>query len=91
MSFFLLAPVAFLTEGIKITPTVLQSAVSNTQLNSFHWLLENTKTKEAPFSPFMIVMKFLTDFLTHDVGSECKTGAYKVFTCCILFPRVPTG
>lgn len=45
MSFFLLAPVAFLTEGIKITPTVLQSAVSNTQLNSFHWLLENTKTK----------------------------------------------
>ena len=28
MSFFLLAPVTLLTEGVKVTPTYLQSAVS---------------------------------------------------------------
>lgn len=43
MSFFLLAPVTFFTEGVKLTPTYLQSAVSVTM---FEFKSITSKKKE---------------------------------------------
>lgn len=78
MSFFLLAPVTLLTEGVKVTPTVLQSAVST--------LIFNYR-QIAPYILFGVIFDY---FLSY-VGSELKTDIHKVTDCCVLFPCIPTG
>jgi len=80
MSFFLLAPVTLLTEGVKVSPAVLQSAVSTPDLYLF-------------MTPCRLGwgQLYITEKLKSCAGLELKTGLHEVADCCILLPCIPTG
>uniref|UniRef100_A0A0E0AUC0 Sugar phosphate transporter domain-containing protein n=1 Tax=Oryza glumipatula TaxID=40148 RepID=A0A0E0AUC0_9ORYZ len=87
MSFFLLAPVAFLTEGIKITPTVLQSAGLNVKQVLTRSLLAALCFHAYQQVSYMILARVSP--VTHSVGNCVKRVV--VIVTSVLFFRTPVS
>lgn len=87
MSFFLLAPVAFLTEGIKITPTVLQSAGLNVKQVLTRSLLAAFCFHAYQQVSYMILARVSP--VTHSVGNCVKRVV--VIVTSVLFFRTPVS
>ncbi|KAG8047139.1 hypothetical protein GUJ93_ZPchr0008g13389 [Zizania palustris] len=87
MSFFLLAPVAFLTEGIKITPTVLQSAGLNVKQVLTRSLIAALCFHAYQQVSYMILARVSP--VTHSVGNCVKRVV--VIVTSVLFFRTPVS
>lgn len=90
MSFFILAPFTFFTEGVKITPTFLQSAVSVIMFD-FKSIACKQKKNDRENVAACLTIRVNSDRLYVFVGFGCTTGPYKVSACCTLFPCISTG
>uniref|UniRef100_J3MSC5 Sugar phosphate transporter domain-containing protein n=2 Tax=Oryza brachyantha TaxID=4533 RepID=J3MSC5_ORYBR len=87
MSFFLLAPVAFLTEGIKITPTALQSAGLNVKQVLTRSFLAALCFHAYQQVSYMILARVSP--VTHSVGNCVKRVV--VIVTSVLFFRTPVS
>ncbi|XP_062191717.1 phosphoenolpyruvate/phosphate translocator 2, chloroplastic-like [Phragmites australis] len=87
MSFFLLAPVAFLTEGIKITPTFLQSAGLNVKQVLTRSLIAALCFHAYQQVSYMILARVSP--VTHSVGNCVKRVV--VIVTSVMFFRTPVS
>ncbi|KAL6842487.1 hypothetical protein ACP4OV_027722 [Aristida adscensionis] len=87
MSFFLLAPVTFLTEGVKVTPTFLQSAGLNVNEVLTRSLLSGLCFHAYQQVSYMILAKVSP--VTHSVGNCVKRVV--VIVTSVLFFRTPVS
>lgn len=83
MSFVLLFPVAYFTEGLKFTPAYLQSAVSI--LLNF-----NNFSKGSVFGSFFWYALFLI-LTTGATGIKCSADVNQVFSCSVVLPCISAG
>ncbi|RCV30732.1 hypothetical protein SEVIR_6G128500v4 [Setaria viridis] len=87
MSFFLLAPVTFFTEGVKITPTFLQSAGLDVKLVLTRSLLAALCFHAYQQVSYMILERVSP--VTHSVGNCVKRVV--VIVTSVLFFRTPVS
>ncbi|KAK3121542.1 hypothetical protein QOZ80_8BG0655780 [Eleusine coracana subsp. coracana] len=87
MSFFLLAPVTFLTEGVKLTPTYLQSAGLNVQQVLTRSLIAGLCFHAYQQVSYMILSKVSP--VTHSVGNCVKRVV--VIVTSVLFFKTPVS
>ncbi|KAF0912145.1 hypothetical protein E2562_013035 [Oryza meyeriana var. granulata] len=87
MSFFLLAPVTLLTEGVKVTPTVLQSAGLNLKQIYTRSLLAAFCFHAYQQVSYMILARVSP--VTHSVGNCVKRVV--VIVTSVLFFRTPVS
>lgn len=87
MSFFLLAPVTLLTEGVKVTPTVLQSAGLNLKQIYTRSLIAAFCFHAYQQVSYMILARVSP--VTHSVGNCVKRVV--VIVTSVLFFRTPVS